>query len=216
MSATERPRHPELPGHVLGSGEQIADVELRWPVSASERSFDNGFVGVREESVQAPDGAVLERTVVESRGAVCVLAVDDDDRVLFLEQYRHPVGRRLLELPAGLLDVEGESPIDAAARELAEEADLVAGSWERLTSIYPSPGFTDQEIEVYVATDLSAVPDGERTEREQEEADMTSVWVPFDDAVAAVMAGRVTNATAVIGILGEAQRRRDARSPASG
>lgn len=210
MSTAARPAHPELPGHVLRAGETIADAELAWPVSASERSFDNGFVAVREESVRAPDGVVLERTVVESRGAVCVVAVDAQDRVLFLEQYRHPVRRRLLELPAGLLDIEGESRIDAAARELAEEADLVAGSWEHLSSVYPSPGFTDQEIEVYVARDLSAVPAGERTEREQEEADMTTVWVPFDLAVAAVTEGRVTNAMAVVGILGEAQRRRGA------
>ncbi len=134
-------------------------------------------------------------------GAVAVLALDDEDRVLLLSQYRHPVRRELWEPPAGLLDVAGEPEVAAARRELAEEADLVAGRWWRLASFYTSPGGSDEHITVFLARDLTPVPDGSRFVREDEEAGMVPVWVPLDEAVAAVLDGSLRSPTAVVGVL---------------
>ena len=203
---TERPSHPTLPGHLLAADEEVRDQPLRWPVTSRETAYDGGFISVTEEQVQAPSGEELGRTVVHHKGAVAVVAVDDDGRLLVLEQYRHAVGHRLLEVPAGILDVEGESPEDAAARELAEEADLHAERWEHLATTFSSPGFTDEQVVVFLARGLSAVPEAERTAREQEEAEMTSVWLGLHEAVAAVLDGRVHNALAVIGILAASAR----------
>jgi ADP-ribose pyrophosphatase len=137
-------------------------------------------------------------------GAVAVIALDDDDRVLLLSQYRHPVRRELWEPPAGLLDVPGEPEAAAAARELAEEADLVAGRWWRLLEYFTSPGASDERIVVFLARDLTAVPDDARFVREDEEAAMVPVWVPLDEAVTGVLDGSLHNPTTVVGVLAAA------------
>lgn len=140
-------------------------------------------------------------------GAVAVVALDDDDRVLLLSQYRHPVRRELWEPPAGLLDVPGEPEVEAARRELAEEADLVAASWWRLVSFVTSPGASDEHISVFLARGLSPVADTDRFARVEEEAGMVPVWVPLDEAVAGVLAGRLHSPTAVVGVLAAAAAR---------
>jgi len=127
--------------------------------------------------------------------------------VLLLSQYRHPVRHELWEPPAGLLDVEGEDPVVAAARELAEEADLVAASWWRLTEFFTSPGGSDERIVVFLARDLTAVPDADRYQRVDEEATMVPAWVPLDEAVDAVLAGRLHSPTTVSGVLAAAAAR---------
>lgn len=200
----ERPSHSRLPGQLATSAESVADRPQRWPVTESDIVYDGGFIRVREESVTSPSGETLARTVVEHKGATCVVALDEEGRILLLEQYRHPVGRRLVEIPAGILDVDGESVEEAIARELGEEADLSAARWDKLASVYSSPGFTDERVEVYLARDLSPLPEEGRTERSQEEADMSSLWLPLTDAVTAVLDGRISNALAVIGILAAA------------
>lgn len=207
----ERERHPRLPGLLLAADEQVADRAERWPVLARSTPYASGFIDVHEDQVLAPDGEELARIWVEHPGAVAVVALDEDDRVLLLTQYRHPVGHRLFEVPAGLLDVPGEARVVAAARELAEEADLEAGEWDELATLYSSPGFTDERITLYLARDLSAVADDERTTRLDEEADMTALWVPLKAAVDAVFAGRVGNHLTATGLLAAeliAQRRR--------
>ncbi|QMW68389.1 NUDIX hydrolase [Mumia sp. ZJ1417] len=153
------------------------------------------------DEVETPEGGAVHRTTVRHDDAVGIVVTDDQGRVLLLEQYRHPVRHRLVELPAGLLDVAGEAPREAAVRELAEETDLVASSWEPLVTLRSSPGFTDERVEVFWARGLEAVSDDARTERLDEEADMTAVWVRLEDAVAAVLDGRITNALAVAGLL---------------
>ena len=158
------------------------------------------------DRVDLGGGPVL-REYTTHPGAVGVIALDDDDRVLLLSQYRHPVRRELWEPPAGLLDVDGEDPVAAAARELAEEADLRAGSWWRLVDFFTSPGGSDESIAVYLARDLSPVPDDERYERTDEEASMVAAWVPLDEAVESVLAGRLHNPTAVVGVLAAAAAR---------
>ncbi|MGY4642180.1 NUDIX domain-containing protein [Cellulomonas sp. URHB0016] len=147
------------------------------------------------------------REYVDHPGAVAVVALDDEDRVLLLSQYRHPVRHELWELPAGLLDVEGEDLVTAAARELAEEADLVAGSWSRLVEFFTTPGGSDERIVVFLARDLSAVADSDRYTRVDEEAGMVLAWVPLDEAVEAVLAGRLHSPSAITGVLAAAAAR---------
>ncbi|CAN5317196.1 NUDIX hydrolase [soil metagenome] len=157
------------------------------------------------------------REYVDHPGAVAVIAVDEQDRVLLVSQYRHPVRSELWEPPAGLLDVAGEPAVVAAARELAEEADLRADTWHVLVDFYTTPGGSSERIEVFLARDLHEVPEGERHVRLDEEADMVPVWVPLDDAVDAVLAGRLHSPTAVVGVLAAARARErgwDALRPA--
>lgn len=146
-------------------------------------------------------GSVVTREYVDHPGAVAIIALDEDDRVLLLKQYRHPVRRELWEPPAGLLDVAGEPAREAAARELAEEADLVAGTWSVLCDYLTSPGGNNEALRVFLARDLSPVPEAERHTREDEEIDMELRWVPLDDVVAAVLRGDVHNPSAVVGVL---------------
>ncbi|WP_293785620.1 NUDIX domain-containing protein, partial [uncultured Aeromicrobium sp.] len=105
--------HPRLPGQLA---DHLADAPAGWPVARSATAFSNGYLDVTLDTIVGPDGQEHERVVVRPRGAVAVLAIDEDDRVLLVEQYRHPVGQRLVEIPAGTLDVDGEHPAEAAAR----------------------------------------------------------------------------------------------------
>ena len=136
--------------------------------------------------------------MVEHYGAVAVVALDEHDNVALVYQYRHPVGRRLWELPAGLLDLGGEPPEVSAARELQEEAGLAAAHWSVLVDIVSAAGFSDESVRVYLATGLSQVP---RPDAHDEEADLTLEWVPLADAVQRVLTGDIVNSLAVAGIL---------------
>jgi ADP-ribose pyrophosphatase len=151
--------------------------------------------------------APVVREYTTHPGAVAVIALDDEDRVLLLSQYRHPVRRELWEPPAGLLDVPGEPEVLAARRELAEEADLAAARWWRLTSFFTSAGGSDEHITVFLARGLTPVPDGSRYERQDEEADMVPVWLPLDEAVAGVLDGSLECPTTVVGVLAAAAAR---------
>jgi 8-oxo-dGDP phosphatase len=162
---------------------------------------------VARDTVDLGEAGVHQREYVEHTGAVGVLALDDDGRVLFVEQYRHPVGMLLWELPAGLLDVEGEAPLLAAQRELAEEADLRAERWDVLVDWFNSPGGSTEALRLYLARGVSAVPEAERHQREAEELGMTARWVPLDEARDAVLAGALHNPGAVVGILAASQAR---------
>ena len=192
--------HPRLPGE-LADGDSLRDSDQSWPVTASDSKYESPYVSLRIDTIVDPTGGEHARAVVQPNGAIGVLAIDEYDRILLVEQYRHPVGRRLLELPAGTLDVLGESPLDAAARELAEEADIVAEQWESILHLLATPGYSTEAWEVFQATGLSAVPHADRTEREAEEADMAQWWLPFKDAVDAVLSGRITDSLTVAGIL---------------
>lgn len=164
----------------------------------SETVYSGAIVALRLDQVEMPGGRVAEREVVEHHGAVAIVALDDDGSVVLINQYRHPIGRRLLELPAGLLDQAGEDPLAAARRELAEETGLAAREWSTLVDVVLSPGFTDEALRIYLATGLS---DTDRPDPEHEEADLAIVRMPLQDAVTAALAGRIENATAVAGVL---------------
>lgn len=151
------------------------------------------------------DGSTSRREVVEHPGAVAVVALDDDDNVVLVNQYRHPVGRRLDELPAGLLDVAGESLLKAAQRELFEEAALVAQQWWVLLTLHTSPGMTNEKITIFLARGLSPATEG--FQAEHEELTMTVSRRPLAQAVADALAGEITNAAAVAGLLAAAVAR---------
>lgn len=174
-------------------------------VVLSSRSVYRGKVlGLRIDSVRMSDGSVAEREIVDHPGSVVVVALDEADKVVFINQYRHPVRRRLDELPAGLLDVDGESALDAARRELAEEAGLAATDWHVLLDLHPSPGFCDEAVRVFLARGLSA-DRLEGFEPEHEELTLSVRRVPLAEAVGMALAGTLTNASAVAGVLAAAQ-----------
>jgi 8-oxo-dGTP pyrophosphatase MutT (NUDIX family) len=182
------------------------------PVDAEVLESDLVYAGrvwdVRSDTVRYGDGEIV-RQYVAHPGAVAVVALDDHDRVALIQQYRHPIRHRDWEIPAGLLDVAGEPPIETARRELAEEVDLVAGSVEPLLSIFTTPGGNDEIVHIFLARDLSPAPHAHA--REQEEADIRLEWVPLADAVDAVLAGRMRNGILASGVLAAAERAR--RSP---
>lgn len=192
--------HPRLPGHLLGS-EELRDRDETWPVADSDLVYDSPFVGLSVDSIVTPDGEVLKRAVLHHLGAVGVLVLDEDDRVLVLDQYRHPVGKRLIELPAGILDMEHEAPVDAARRELREEADLEASDWKPLLHMYATPGCSSEHWEVFLAEGLTPTPLAERAEREGEEAHMRQLWVPFEDLVTAALDRRIGDSMTVSAVL---------------
>lgn len=153
------------------------------------------------EQVDLGAGGVVYREFLAHPGAVAVVALDEADQVALVRQYRHPVRSYLWEVPAGLLDVPGESLLSAAQRELAEEADLVAGTWHTLVDFATTPGGSDERIRIFLARDLHQVPAADRYQREAEELDMPLRWMDLDEALAAVLAGRLHNPSAVAGIL---------------
>jgi ADP-ribose pyrophosphatase len=176
----------------------LSDEPYQPEIVSSETVFDGKIWDVRRD-VFRYNGEEIAREYVDHTGAVAVLALDEDDRVLLIKQYRHPVRHRDWEIPAGLLDVHGEDPLTAVKRELAEEADLVAEEWNVLADVFTSPGGNDEAIRIYLARGVSAAP--EAFAREAEEADIETVWLPLDDAVDAVLARTVHNAPLIIALL---------------
>ncbi|RJK93120.1 NUDIX domain-containing protein [Vallicoccus soli] len=183
--------------------DEVADRRVR----SSEVVFHGKVWDVRRDEVDLGDGQTVVRDVLQHPGAVGVLALDDDERVLLVRQYRHPTGRMLWEAPAGLLDVEGERPLAAAQRELVEEAGYRAQRWHVLVDYYNSPGGTTEAFRCYLARGLEAVAEDERHEGEGEERDMPAAWVPLDEAVDLVLAGALHNPTTVSGVLAAAAAR---------
>ena len=171
--------------------------------------YSGPIFSVFTDEVTMSGGSTAERDVTENKGAVGVVAVDDVGRVVLIRQYRHPVHRRLWELPAGLRDVDGEDLAVTAGRELAEETDLHAARWDLLVDLHTSPGFSNETIRIFLARDLSPVPEDQRHERTDEEADLEIAWFDLDEAVAMVLRGEITNAAAVGGLLCAARARDD-------
>jgi ADP-ribose pyrophosphatase len=189
---------------------ELVDRLERRPVEASERVFDGMVWDVVRDTVDLGEGGTVRREYVQHPGAVCVVALDDRDRILLIQQYRHPVGAFEWELPAGLLDVPGEPPWEAAARELHEEADLEAARWDVLMDYYASPGGVSEALRIFLARGLSDVPHDDRHSREGEELGMPVRWVDLDEAHEAVLRGQLHNPGALIGILAAyAARARD-------
>ncbi|NKQ59123.1 NUDIX hydrolase [Amycolatopsis sp. K13G38] len=157
-------------------------------------------VALRVDDVRMPGGSVARREVVEHMGAVAIAAVDDEQRITLIHQYRHPLGHRIWELPAGLLDEHGEAPVETARRELVEEAGLTARTWETLVDVAASPGFTDEVVRVFLARGVSEV-DRAELGHDDEEADLVVHKVPLAEAVRMALAGELVNGATVAGVL---------------
>jgi 8-oxo-dGTP pyrophosphatase MutT (NUDIX family) len=185
---------------VLGS-DQLVDVPLAWPVESSTVRAQGKITSYVEDQVRTPDGQLITREYLKHPGAVGVIALDDHDRVALVRQYRHPVRHRLIEPPAGLLDVEGEGYLATVKRELAEEVGLAAGSWAVLVDLFTTPGILGESLRIYLARDLEVLDDPDGYVREGEEAHMDTVWASLDDLVEAVLDGRLHNPTVVSGVL---------------
>ena len=180
----------------------IKDQPEHWPVASSAELVRSKLVTVRSDEVRTPENHLAERDVVLHPGAVAVLALDDADRILMIRQYRHPVGRLLWEIPAGLRDVPGEEPWVTASRELMEEAGYRARNWRVLADYYSSPGYSTERLRVFLARDLEPIPAAERHFVPQdEEAHLLVDWLPLDEAVAKVFAGELHNGPAVLAIM---------------
>lgn len=173
-------------------------AEHNFETASSETLYTGKIFALRSDRVRMPGGEVVTREIVEHFGAVAVVAMDENGNVPMVYQYRHAFGRRLWELPAGLLDVHGEAAHLTAARELMEEAGLKAEAWNVLVDLDSTPGFSDESVRVYLATGLTRV---DRPEAHHEEADMRVEWYSLADAVHKVLAGEIVNAIAVAGIL---------------
>jgi 8-oxo-dGTP pyrophosphatase MutT (NUDIX family) len=165
---------------------------------SSRTVFHGNIIALRTDEVRMPGGLIATRDVVEHYGAVAVAAIDDNEQLIMIHQYRHPVGRRLWELPAGLLDEPGEDPLTAAQRELREEAGLVARDWRVLVDVITAPGFCDESVRVYLARGLDHVG---RPEADHEEADLTVHRVGLRRAADQVLAGEIINSIAAAGVL---------------
>ncbi|MCU1608435.1 MAG: hydrolase [Pseudonocardiales bacterium] len=168
-------------------------------VSDSETVYVGRVLAVRLDHVVMPGGRVAQREIVEHPGAVAIVPLHDDASVVMIDQYRHAVGRRLRELPAGLLDTPGEDPVATARRELVEEVGCTAQDWSVLVDVVSSPGFSDEAVRVFLARGLTEI--GRPAGGDDEEADLSVVRVPLADAVRQVLAGEIVNASTVAGLL---------------
>lgn len=187
--------------------EPLNDTVASYDVIESAPAFRSGrVIEVRTDTVAMPGGGKAVRDVVVHPGAVGIIALDDRERVLLVQQYRHPVRRMLWEPPAGLLDAAGEHPLDSARRELFEEAHHRAARWDVLVDAFTSPGMCDEAVRIFLARDVAPAA-GPRHEGEDEEQDMPVAWVPLDDALEWAVAGRMHNPMAVMGLFATAWAR---------
>lgn len=176
--------------------DQPADI----PVTAQRTLGKGRLFDLVSDTVDLGDGGVVQRDYLDHPGAVAIVALDENDRVLLIRQYRHPVRGYLWETPAGLLDIPGEPLVEAAARELAEEADMTAARWHTLVDFYTSPGNSNEALRIFLARDLTALP-AQSYERTAEEREIVVQWAPLPEAVNLVLSGAIHNPSAVVGIL---------------
>lgn len=190
--------------------ESLRDEPVDLEVVASDLVYQGAVWDVRSDTVRYGDGE-MTRQYVEHPGAAAVIALDDDGRVVLIQQYRQPIKERDWEVPAGLLDVAGEPPVETAKRELGEEVDLAADRWQHLVSIHTTPGGNDEVVHLFLARGLSDVQTD--YEREHEESDMRVERVPLTDVIDGVLEGRLRNGILAAGVLAAAEvLRREAAS----
>lgn len=190
--------------------EELRDESVELEVLSSELVYEGAVWDVRSDTVRYGDGE-MTRQYVAHPGAAAVVAIDDDGRVVLIQQYRHPIKERDWEIPAGLLDVAGEPPLETAKRELTEEVDLEASRWQHLVSMHTTPGGNDEVVHLFLARGLTAVETD--YQREHEESDMRVERVPLADVIDGVLSGRLRNGILATGALAAAEAlRREAAS----
>jgi 8-oxo-dGTP pyrophosphatase MutT (NUDIX family) len=178
-----------------------------YDVRSHTERLRNRVFSVVTDAIEMPGGDVVNRDYLVHVGAVGVVALDADGRVALVRQYRPAVRQVLWELPAGLIDVPGEALVDAAARELAEEADLIAARWDLLADVHTTPGCSNERIRLFLAREIASVAADELHERTHEEAELELHWVDLDAAVTMALSGEITNAACVVGVMAAAHSR---------
>ncbi|WP_258359195.1 NUDIX domain-containing protein [Moorella sulfitireducens] len=170
-------------------------MDLTEKVVKTERIYEGRILSLRRDLVRLPDGKETSREVVEHPGAVAIIALDKEKNVYLVRQYRYPVDRVTLEIPAGKLDA-GEEPLSCARRELAEEVGLKAAAWQQLLTFYTTPGFCDEIMYLFLATGLEC-------HREEADADefLEVVRLPLATAVAEIFSGTIQDAKSIAGLL---------------
>lgn len=192
--SASRPHAPE--------GEPLTDRVAPRQVLESRTIFSGHVFDVVEEGFRLQDGGeTIRREFLRHPGAVAVAALNERQEILLINQYRHPAAMNFWEIPAGLLDVPGEPPVQAAQRELREEADLTAQEWDTLVEFQNTPGASDEATRVYLARGIAPVPEHERFDREEEEAEIVVRWVPLEEAVTAVLESRLHSPSLVNAVL---------------
>lgn len=182
--------------------ETLRDESVEAHIVHTDVVYEGRVWDVRSDTFRY-NGEELVRQYVDHPGAAAIVVLDDQDRVLLIQQYRHPIRHRDWEIPAGLLDIDGETPLETARRELAEEADLAASDWQPLVSVFTTPGGNDEVVHVFLARGLTWLDEAHA--REAEEADIRIEWVPLTDAVTAVLEGRLRNGILSVGLLAAAE-----------
>ena len=181
----------------------MTDDPLRERLISSEDIRQSRILEFRIDTVEAADGHRSTRDIAAHPGGVCVVAIDGQDRILLVRQWRHAAGRALLEIPAGTLDREPDGSIEdhaaAAARELEEETGSRAGAWRYLGAFWTAPGFTSELMHLYLATDVVAVHEGGLAPDEDERLELHPV--EFEEAVAMVERGELPDAKTIVGVL---------------
>lgn len=193
-----------------GGAESLRDEPADAVVLDSDLVYTGRVWDVRSDTVRYGEGEIV-RQYVDHPGAAAIVAMDDQERVLLIQQYRHPIRHRDWEIPAGLLDVDGESPLETAKRELVEEADLTASEWTPLVSVFTTPGGNDEVVHIFLARGLAEV--GDAHPRTDEEADIRVEWVALEDAVTGVLEGRLRNGILAVGVLAAAETIRRGTEP---
>jgi ADP-ribose pyrophosphatase len=191
------------------SDDPKADDPLRERLISSEVIKQGRILEFRIDTIEAADGHRSTRDIAGHPGGVCVVAIDDDDRVLFVRQWRHAAGGALLEIPAGTLDREPDGSIEehatAAARELEEETGSRAGAWRHLGGFYTAPGFTSELMHLYLATNLTPVDGDGLAPDEDERLELRPI--PFAEAVAMAERGEIRDAKSIVGLFWVARLR---------
>jgi 8-oxo-dGDP phosphatase len=189
---------PEAVPEVAADAPPLRDEAVPVEILSSDLMHGGMVWNVVRERFSYGDHEIT-REFIDHPGAVAILAMDADDRILVIQQYRHPIREREWELPAGLLDIEGEDPMEAARRELGEEADLEAAELSLLVDFHTSPGGSNERLRIYLARGLTATATA--YDRFDEEADIVTRWVALDDVVAAVLDGRLRNSILIVAVL---------------
>ncbi len=163
---------------------------------SSEYKFKGRVINLRQDVALLPNGNTATREVIEHPGGVCVAALTDSDELLFVRQWRYPYGEETLEIPAGKRDHQGEDPLECGKRELQEETGATAQNYVDLHPLYPTPGYIDEVIYCYLATNLTF---GEQNPDEDEFLDV--LRIPLEKAVEMVLSGEIKDAKTQIAVL---------------